>query len=80
LLDALTAAGFEILIWRDATETGRSWFRSMRDKMRQAGLPAFGLQLLLGPEFRLMAHNQVLNLEEDRIALIEAVVRRPCSS
>jgi ubiquinone/menaquinone biosynthesis C-methylase UbiE len=80
LLDTLTAAGFEILIWRDATETGRSWFRSMRDKMRQAGLPAFGLQLLLGPEFRLMAHNQVLNLEEDRIALIEAVVRRPCSS
>jgi hypothetical protein len=80
LLDTLTAAGFEILIWRDATETGRSWFRSMRDKMRQAGLPAFGLQLLLGPEFRLMAHNQVLNLEEDRIALIEAVVRRPGNS
>jgi len=76
LLDTLTAAGFEILIWRDATETGRTWFRNMRDKMRQAGLPAFGLQLLLGPEFRMMAHNQVLNLEEDRIALIEAVVRR----
>ena len=77
LLGTLTEAGFEILVWRDVTESGRSWFRHMGEKMRQEGLPSLGLQLLLGPDFRLMAHNQVLNLEEDRIALIEAVVRRP---
>jgi len=77
LLDTLTETGFEMLIWRDVTESGRSWFRHMRDKISQEGLPAFGLQLLLGPDFRLMAHNQVLNLEEDRIALIEVVARRP---
>ena len=80
LLDTLTEAGLEILIWRDVTESGRSWFRRMRDKIRQEGIPSFGLQLLLGPDFRLMAHNQVLNLEEDRIALIEVVVRRPGNS
>jgi len=80
LLDALTEAGFEMLIWRDVTESGRSWFRHMRDKTLQEGLPVFGLQLLLGPDFRLMAHNQVLNLEEDRIALIEVVARRPGKS
>jgi len=80
LLDALTEAGFEMLIWRDVTESGRSWFRHMRDKTLQKGLPVFGLQLLLGPDFRLMAHNQVLNLEEDRIALIEVVARRPGKS
>lgn len=80
LLDTLTDTGFDLLIWRDVTETGRAWFRRMRDKIRQNDLPAFGLQLLLGLDFRLMAHNQVLNLEEDRITLIEAVVRRPCSS
>lgn len=77
LLDRLTATGFEIVVWRDVTEPGRSWFRHLRSKMGQGGLAPFGLQLLLGPEFRFMAHNQVLNLEEDRIALIEAVVRRP---
>src|SRR5450631_2864213 len=77
LLDTLTETGFEMLIWRDVTESGRSWFRHMRDKISQEGLPAFGLQLLLGPDFRLMANNQVLNLEEDRIALIEVVARRP---
>ena len=79
LLGTLTKTGFEILVWRDVTESGRAWFRHMRDKIRQEGLPAFGLQLLLGPDFRLMAHNQVLNLEEDRIALIEVVVRRPAN-
>ncbi len=77
LLDMLTGTGFELSIWRDVTESGRSWFRHMRAKISQEGLPQFGLQLLLGPDFRLMAHNQVLNLEEDRIALIEVVVRRP---
>lgn len=77
LLDILTGIGFEILVWRDVTETGRSWFRHLRSKISQEGLPSLGLQLLLGPDFRIMAHNQVLNLEEDRIALIEVVVRRP---
>lgn len=80
LLDTLTDTGFDVLIWRDATESGRSWFRRMRDKIRQNGLPSLGLQLLLGQDFRLMAHNQVLNLEEDRIALIEVVARRPGNS
>jgi hypothetical protein len=77
LLDTLTDTGFEILIWRDVTESGRSWFRHMRYKISKEGLPKFGLQLLLGQDFRLMAHNQVLNLDEDRIALIEVVARRP---
>lgn len=77
LLNTLTDTGFDILIWRDATESGRKWFRNMRDKIRLNGLPVFGLQLLLGTDFQLMAHNQVLNLEEDRIALIEVVARRP---
>ncbi len=80
LLDTLTDTGFDVLIWRDATESGRAWFRRMRDKIRQNGLPSLGLQLLLGQDFRLMAHNQVLNLEEDRIALIEVVARRPGNS
>jgi ubiquinone/menaquinone biosynthesis C-methylase UbiE len=80
LLDALTETGFETVIWRNVTESGRSWFRRMREKISREGLPAFGLQLLLGPDFRAMAHNQVLNLEEERIALIEVVVRRPGNS
>ena len=80
LLDTLTEIGFEILIWRNMTAPGRSWFRLMHDRMRKDGPPPLGLQLLLGQDFHRMAHNQFLNLMEDRIALIEAVVRRPLNS
>ena len=77
LQEILGLTGFETLIWRDVTEDGRSWFRHQREKIRQEGLPPLGLQLLFGPDFKLMAQNQVLNLEQDRIALIQAVLKRP---
>ena len=73
----LESAGFGILTWRDTTETGRSWFRHLGEKIRTEGPAPLGIHLLLGPDFGLMAQNQVRNLEEDRVALIEAVVRRP---
>jgi ubiquinone/menaquinone biosynthesis C-methylase UbiE len=77
LRDMLERTGFEIAMWRDTTEICRSWFRHMGEKIRAEGPPALGIHLLLGPDFRIMAHNQVRNLEEDRIAVIEAVARRP---
>jgi SAM-dependent methyltransferase len=77
LRDTLEATGFEVLVWRDKTEEGRAWFQRLGEKIRREGPPPLGLQLLLGPDFRQMARNQVRNLEEDRIAIIEAVARRP---
>jgi SAM-dependent methyltransferase len=77
LRDILAGIGFEMVSWRDNTETGRSWFRHLGGKIRLEGPAPFGLQVLLGPDFPLMAQNQVRNLEEDRIALITAVLRRP---
>ena len=47
LLDRLTETGFEIQVWRDVTETGRSWFRHQNDRIRLEGPPLLGLQLLL---------------------------------
>ncbi len=77
LRDILEAVGFEVLNWQDTTEKGRSWFRRMGERIKKSGLPRLGIHLLLGADFRLMAQNQVRNLEEDRIALIETIVRRP---
>ncbi len=73
----LQDVGFEILTWQDSTEKGRVWFRRMGAKIKQDGLPRLGIHLLLGTDFRLMAQNQVRNLEEDRIALIETILKRP---
>jgi len=73
----LTAAGFETVVWRDVTEDGRNWFLRMQEKMPAAAAHPLGLHLLLGDEFRRMARNQVLNLNENRIGLIEAIAVRP---
>jgi SAM-dependent methyltransferase len=75
--NTLESTGFEVLVWRDTTEAGRAWFRRLGEKISQEGTPPLGLHLLLGPDFRQMAHNQVRNLEEDRIAILESVARRP---
>ena len=68
---------FEILSWRDTTGLGREWFRAVKQKMQEHGPPPLGFQVLLGPDFQTMAQNQVRNLEENRIALIEVLARRP---
>jgi ubiquinone/menaquinone biosynthesis C-methylase UbiE len=77
LLNTLESIGFEVLSWQDTTEIGRSWFRHLEEKIRTEGPPPLGIHLLLGSDFGAMSQNQVRNLDENRIALIEAVVQRP---
>jgi ubiquinone/menaquinone biosynthesis C-methylase UbiE len=73
----LEEIGFEIRSWRDTTAEARSWFLRVGEKVREKGPAPLGLHLLLGSDFRIMAQNLVRNLEEDRIAVIEAIVGRP---
>jgi ubiquinone/menaquinone biosynthesis C-methylase UbiE len=77
LRSILEGVGFNILSWQDATAKGCAWFTRMGAKISQKGLPRLGIHLLLGDEFRLMAQNQVRNLDEGRIALVETIVQRP---
>lgn len=68
----LAQAGFRALLWRDATAAGIDWFR------RQLERPARpGADLVMGPDFPLMVANLLANLEEGRVALLEAVLERP---
>lgn len=72
----LEGAGFEIVHWRDSTEAGRAWFAEMTRRLAESGPPPVSFALLLGTDFAEMAGNQRRNLEEGRIALVEAVVRK----
>jgi ubiquinone/menaquinone biosynthesis C-methylase UbiE len=77
LRELLEAAGLPLLNWRDTSEVGRAWFKELAAKMqRQGGSPALGFHILLGPDFREMAQNQVRNLNENRIVLIECVAQK----
>ncbi len=77
LRNKLEGIGFNALSWQDATAKGCAWFTRMGAQISQKGLPCLGIHLLLGDEFRLMAQNQVRNLDEGRIALVETIVQRP---
>jgi MPBQ/MSBQ methyltransferase len=77
LRQLLQASGLEILNWRDTSELGREWFKEVAKKLQQqGGSPALGLHVLMGPDFRSMAQNQVRNLLEQRIVLIECVAQK----
>ena len=72
----LEAAGFTITDWLDSTETARSWFVALAEKIRTEGLPPLGFHVLLGPDFKEMAQNQGRNLQEGRIVLGQVVARK----
>jgi len=77
LRDLLSGSGFEIIGWRDTSAEGRVWFQQLRERIERDGPPTLGFHLLLGPEFREMARNQVRNLEEQRILPTEVICRKP---
>jgi ubiquinone/menaquinone biosynthesis C-methylase UbiE len=75
--EILEATGFQVRSWRDVTEEGRAWSQRRGESIRQKGSPILGIHVLLGPDFGTMARNLLRNLEENRVAITEAVVQRP---
>jgi ubiquinone/menaquinone biosynthesis C-methylase UbiE len=76
LRQLLEASGFNIASWEDTTTPAREWFTALAKKIQQHGLPPLGFHLIFGPDFRVMAENQVRNLEEGRIVLGQVVARK----
>jgi SAM-dependent methyltransferase len=75
--DLLAGRGFRERAWRDVSAPSLEWFRRRREAARAAAAPPpLGIHLLLGADFGAMFDNQVRNLEEDRIAVIQAVWER----
>ncbi|MEE8394962.1 MAG: methyltransferase domain-containing protein, partial [bacterium] len=72
----LEGQGLEVIHWRDTTALGRDWFRGVVERNKKSGPSPLGFQVLLGPGFAQMAQNQLLNLEQDRVVLIETVCRK----
>jgi sarcosine/dimethylglycine N-methyltransferase len=68
--EALTAAGFDIELWRDDSQAAAQWFAGL-----QAGGPPAGpsLALVLGPEFAGMTGNLARNLREGRLGVLTAI-------
>jgi ubiquinone/menaquinone biosynthesis C-methylase UbiE len=73
----LRAAGFAIASFRDTTTEVEPATRRNRERLERDGLAPLGTHLILGPQLRQMQINSSLNLEQGRVATIEALVRKP---
>ena len=75
LRDLLTAGGFHLVEERDVTETSLQWFRKQRDRAPAPPNP-LGLHLLMGPRAKEKVANLSLNLEENRVRIVQLVVEK----
>jgi len=73
----LRAAGFTIELFRDTSAEILPANRRNRERLEREGLPPLGTHLILGERLRQMQINSSSNLEEGRVATIEALVRKP---
>lgn len=73
----LTHQGFVVSSFIDSSVTAMMWFDEQRKSHKHGDKPMLGLDLIMGPEFSTMAANFERNLREERIGLIQAVMRRP---
>jgi hypothetical protein len=71
----IEASGFRERVWRDSSTTALAWLRERLAATPQSP-PPLGLHLLLGAAAGEMLRNVARNLEERRIAVVEAVFDR----
>jgi len=76
-LESLLAdLGFEPLRWEDKTEASVAFLRATLEDRRGADRPPLGLHLLMGSDAGEKFTNVLRNLEEGRVRVVQAVVRR----
>jgi ubiquinone/menaquinone biosynthesis C-methylase UbiE len=71
----IAASGFRDRVWRDSSAAALAWLRERLAATPQSP-PPLGLHLLLGAAAGEMLRNVARNLEERRIAVVEAVFDR----
>ena len=74
----LQAAGFEVLVWQDntASAVAEAAAERVRAAATPAGRPVLGLHLVVGPGFSEKVRNGHRSMAENRLRLINAILRR----
>ncbi|HEY3888581.1 MAG TPA: class I SAM-dependent methyltransferase [Caulobacteraceae bacterium] len=68
--EAIEAAGFRTLAWRDETEAAKAWFAQLR---ASGPPPSPNLGVVMGADFAQLAANLGRNLMEGRLGILTAV-------
>jgi hypothetical protein len=73
----LLAAGFEIAHFEDTTSATIEMQRRARERVERGEALRIAVQIIMGERAREMQINTSRNVEEGRVATIEALVRKP---
>ena len=73
----LTAAGFEVLSFRDTTEENLSAQTELRRRIETEGLPALGMHVLVGDRLRQQRDNSYRALQDGRVRMVAIAARKP---
>jgi ubiquinone/menaquinone biosynthesis C-methylase UbiE len=76
LQTSLQKAQLAVLSWEDKSQRSLEWFAAVSEKLKKSGRPPLGLHLLMGGNAKLKSQNQIRNLQEKRIAVIQAVAKK----
>jgi SAM-dependent methyltransferase len=78
--DVLGKAGFAEISWQDKTAEAIAWGVSQRQAQQAAAAssagPRLGLNVVMGSDFPPMVGNLARNLEEGRVRVVQAILRR----
>jgi superfamily II DNA or RNA helicase len=73
----IRGAGFEIVSFRDTSAEILPAQRRNRERLEREGLGTLGTHLIMGERLLQMQVNSSRNLEDGKVATIEALVRKP---
>ncbi len=73
----LSAAGFEIVSFRDMTEEGAVEREQQRQRVEHEGFPALGVHIAMGERMREFQANVARSMAEGRLSAMEALLRKP---
>jgi ubiquinone/menaquinone biosynthesis C-methylase UbiE len=72
----LESIGLRQRHWEDVSAKSLAWFRALLERFAARGRPPLGLHLLMGDDAQSKFENLVRNLEQARIAVVQAVYER----
>ncbi len=70
----ISTVGFKIEVWNDKTNLAQKAFARMKEPSGDLKLPALGLHMLIGDDFKTKSYNMRRNLDDDRLSLIETLL------
>ena len=76
LRSLLSELGFTSVYWEDKTEESIAFFHPVLERVRAEGWLPLGLHLLMGEDAATKFANVLASLEEDRLRVVQAVLKR----